>query len=33
MDICVMRADGTNVTKITANDGSEDNWGPSWGAP
>ena len=33
MDICIMRADGSNVTTITANHGNTDNWGPSWGAP
>ena len=33
MDICIMRADGTNVSTITESDDSTDNWGPSWGAP
>jgi TolB protein len=33
MDICVMQADGSNVSTITANDGDTENWGPSWGAP
>lgn len=33
MDICIMQADGSNVSTITANDSDTDNWAPSWGAP